>query len=150
MKTEIKPYNDEYFMKQAIMEAEKAFHEDEVPVGAVIVCNEKIIARAHNMVEQLNDVTAHAEMLAITAAEDALGAKFLEDCILYVTIEPCTMCAGALRWSRIGRIVYAASDSKFGFLQFAPGILHPRTKINSTELQNIASELMKKFFLQKR
>lgn len=150
MTSDINPYNEEYFMRQAVLEAEKAFYEDEVPVGAVIVCNGKIIAKAHNMVEQLNDVTAHAEMLAITAAEEALGTKFLENCVLYVTLEPCFMCAGALRWSRIGCIVYAAKDEKFGYSQFAPDILHPKTRIENKELQNIAAELMKKFFMTKR
>jgi tRNA(adenine34) deaminase len=120
---------DEYFMKQALAEAQKAGERDEVPIGAVIVCQGRIIARGHNLTETLTDVTAHAEMQAITAAAGFLGGKYLTDCTLYVTIEPCVMCAGALGWSQISRIVYGAGDEKRGFRRFAPQALHPKTEI---------------------
>ncbi|HPE75058.1 MAG TPA: nucleoside deaminase, partial [Draconibacterium sp.] len=125
----IEPFNDEYFMKKAFAEALQAFEEGEIPVGAVVVANGKIIARTHNLTETLNDVTAHAEMQAITAAANFLGGKYLNDCILYVTLEPCSMCAGALGWSQIGKIVYGASDEKKGFKKFSPKTLHPKTEI---------------------
>ena len=142
--------NDEYYMKQALSEAQKAFDKGEVPVGAVIVSNNRIIARAHNFTETLNDVTAHAEMQAITSAASVLGGKYLIDCTLYVTLEPCVMCAGALGWSQISRVVYGAKDEKRGFHQFAPDALHPKTKVVSGILEKEASDLMKTFFLKRR
>ncbi|GHT59998.1 tRNA-specific adenosine deaminase [Bacteroidia bacterium] len=142
--------NDAYFMKQALSEAEKAFDEGEVPVGAVIVCNRRIIARAHNLTETLNDVTAHAEMQAITAAASVLGGKYLKDCTLYVTIEPCPMCAGALAWAQISRIVYGAGDEKRGYSLIAPALLHPKTEVASGVLADEARELMRRFFVGKR
>lgn len=144
---------DEAFMQIAIREAEKSFQEDEVPVGAVIVCNEKIIAKGHNQTETLNDITAHAEMIAITAAQEALGGKYLPQCTLYVTVEPCIMCAGALGWSQIGRIVYGASDPKRGFTRFCSdnnSPLHPRTIVTTGICESECSDLMSLFFKQKR
>lgn len=146
----ITQFNDEYFIKIALNEAIRAFEEGEVPVGGVIVADRKIIARAHNLTETLNDVTAHAEMQAITAAANFLGGKYLCDCTLYVTIEPCTMCAGALSLARIGRIVYGATDEKMGYRKYAPGIFHPKTKIISGIMRDECSELIQKFFKQKR
>ena len=150
--------NDEYFMKQALREANKAFEEDEVPVGAVIVMNNKIIARGYNQVEKLNDSTAHAEILAITTAFNFLGSKYLPDATLYVTIEPCIMCSGALYWSKIGRIVYGASDEKNGSITPLPGILenkgnwpyHPKTTIQGGVLHDECAALMKSFFRSRR
>jgi len=142
--------NDEYFMKEAVKEAKKAMVRDEVPVGAVIVCNERIIARAHNLPETLSDVTAHAEMQAFTAAENQLGAKYLNECTLYVTIEPCPMCAGAAYWTQISRIVYGAEDSKRGFLSKQLDILHPKTKLSSGVLEDECSNLLIHYFKQKR
>jgi len=142
--------NDEYFMRQALLEAQKAFDRDEVPVGAVIVCNERIIARGHNLTETLNDVTAHAEMQAITAAADFLGGKYLTDCTIYVTVEPCVMCAGALGWAQISRIVYGANDTKRGFLRFAPQAIHPKTVVTANVLEEECATLMKEFFQKKR
>ena len=118
-------------MQKAIQQAEMAFERDEVPVGAVVVCRDRIIARAHNLTEALNDVTAHAEMQAITAAADSLGGKYLNDCTLYVTVEPCVMCAGAIGWSQLGRLVYGAADPKRGFSVYAPNALHPKTEVVS-------------------
>lgn len=141
---------DEYFMKQALVEAQEAFDSDEVPVGAVVVCNQRIIARAHNLTETLTDVTAHAEMQAITAAANVLGGKYLKDCILYVTLEPCPMCAGGLLWSQISKIVYGASDEKKGFSKFTPQILHPKTEIVSGIMEQECAKLMKDFFLKNR
>ncbi len=141
---------DVYFMQQALTEAHKAFDRDEVPVGAVIVCQGRIIARGHNLTETLTDVTAHAEMQAITAAAGFLGGKYLTDCTLYVTVEPCVMCAGALGWSQISRIVYGAADEKRGFTRFAPMALHPKTEITSGILEDECAELMKEFFKRKR
>ncbi len=146
----IEPFNDEYFMKKAFSEALLAFDEGEVPVGAVVVSNQKIIARAHNLTETLNDVTAHAEMQAITAAANLLGGKYLNDCVLYVTVEPCVMCAGALGWSQIGKIVYGAADAKRGFNKFASKALHPKTEVVSGILETECGELMQEFFRQKR
>jgi len=143
-------FNDEYYMRRALQEAEQAFKEDEIPVGAVVVSQNRIIAQAHNLTETLNDVTAHAEMQAITAAANMLGGKYLNECTLYVTIEPCVMCAGALGWSQIGRIVYGASDEKRGFRMFAPDTLHPKTEIVWGVLENECSSLVKKFFQMKR
>jgi len=142
--------SDDYFMKQALSEAGFAFDKGEVPIGAVIVCEGKIIARAHNMTETLNDVTAHAEMQAVTAAASVLGGKYLIDCTLYVTIEPCPMCAGALAWAQIGRVVYGANDKKRGFTKLCPNILHPKTKIQSGVIADEAALWMKQFFRELR
>ncbi|MPQ48676.1 nucleoside deaminase [Marinifilum sp. N1E240] len=146
----ISPFSDEYFMKQAMQEAHKAFEADEIPVGAIIVSNNRIIARAHNLTERLNDVTAHAEMQAITAAANYLGGKYLKDCTLYVTLEPCNMCAGALAWSQITKIVYAASDDKRGFSRFTPSPLHPRTELISGIMKEESADLIQSFFAKKR
>jgi tRNA(adenine34) deaminase len=143
-------FTDEHFMKEALMEARKALEVDEVPIGAVIVSNNRIIARGHNLTEQLNDVTAHAEMQAFTAAANFLGAKFLNECTLYVTIEPCTMCAGAAYWSRIGRIVYGAKDEKRGYSKLRGSILHPKTEVIAGLMEQECSELMTNYFKQKR
>ena len=143
-------YSDEYFMNEALKEAQKAFDADEVPVGAVIVADNRIIARAHNYTERLTDVTAHAEMQAITAAASAIGGKYLTDCTLYVTLEPCVMCAGALQWSQISRIVYGASDSKRGYSCIHQNILHPKTVVEHGILQEACSEIVKRFFQSKR
>lgn len=142
--------SDEYFMRQALNEAQKALERDEVPVGAVIVCNQKIIARTHNLTEALNDVTAHAEMQAITAGANVLGGKYLKDCTLYVTLEPCPMCAGGLLWSQISKIVYGAKDVKRGYSQYHPHLLHPKTEIVSGVLEEECSSLIKDFFQKKR
>jgi len=146
----IEPFNDEYFMKKAFSEALQAFDKGEVPIGAVVVAGGKIIARAHNLTETLNDVTAHAEMQAITAAANLLGGKYLNDCVLYVTLEPCVMCAGALAWAQIGKIVYGASDEKRGFKKFAPKSMHPKTEITGGVLEIECSELLQEFFRQRR
>ena len=146
----IEVFTEEYFMKEALKEARKAFDADEVPVGAVVVCNKQIIARAHNMTEQLNDATAHAEMLAITAAENFLGTKFLNECTLYVTLEPCPMCAGALHWTRIGQIIFGASDTKRGYQTIAPKTLHPKTQVKSGIMQDECGDLMADYFKNKR
>lgn len=143
------PFNDIYFMKKALQEAEAAFDKGEVPIGAVVVVKDRIIARAHNLTEQLNDVTAHAEMQAITAAANFLGGKYLHDCTLYVTLEPCQMCAGALYWSQISKIVYATKDPQRGCGAMGTK-LHPKTKILGGILEDEASGLLKKFFIQKR
>jgi tRNA(adenine34) deaminase len=142
--------NDNYFMKQALSEAEKAFDEGEVPIGAVIVYNRRIITRAHNLTETLNDVTAHAEMQAITAAASVLGGKYLIDCTLYVTVEPCPMCAGALAWAQISRIVYGAGDVKRGYSRITPTMLHPKTQVTSGVFAEEATKLMKRFFAGRR
>ena len=141
---------DQEYMQKALNEAKQAFEEGEVPVGAVIVCRDRIIARAHNLTERLTDVTAHAEMQAITAAANALGGKYLTDCTLYVTVEPCVMCAGALAWAQLSRIVYGASDPKRGFSVFAPNALHPRTEATEGILAEECANLMKDFFQRKR
>ncbi len=146
----IEPFSDEYFMKKAFSEALQAFEKGEVPVGAVVVANGKIIARAHNLTETLNDVTAHAEMQAITAAANLLGGKYLGDCTLYVTLEPCAMCAGALGWAQTGKIVYGASDPKRGFRKFAPKALHPKTELIGGVLETECSELIQEFFRERR
>lgn len=146
----INPYSDEYFMKQALQEAQLAFEQDEVPVGCIITCRDKVIARTHNLTETLHDVTAHAEMQAITAAAEALGGKYLDTCTLYVTVEPCIMCAGAIGWSQMGRVVYGARDEKRGFENFAPKAFHPKTEVVSGVLENECAELMKNFFKSKR
>ena len=142
-------FDDNYFMKKALMEAKAAFEEGEVPVGDVIVANQKIIARAHNLVERLNDVTAHAEMQAITSASNYLGGKFLHNCTLYVTLEPCPMCAGALYWSQISRVVYAADDKKRG-MNVMGSKLHPKTTIKGGVLAEEASDLLLRFFNARR
>lgn len=141
---------DQEYMQKALIEAKQAFEEGEVPVGAVIVCRDRIIARAHNLTERLTDVTAHAEMQAITAAANALGGKYLTDCTLYVTVEPCVMCAGALAWAQLSRIVYGASDPKRGFSVFAPNALHPRTEVTRGVLAEECANLMKDFFQRRR
>ncbi|MDF2448569.1 MAG: deaminase [Bacteroidota bacterium] len=143
-------YTHEYFMNEAFKEAQKAYDSDEVPVGAVIVANHKIIARAHNFTERLNDVTAHAEMQAITAAANSIGGKYLQDCTLYVTLEPCVMCAGALHWTHISKIVYGARDEKKGFTKIHQQILHPKTSVISGVLETQCSTLLKDFFQTKR
>jgi len=141
---------DERFMKEALREAQKAFDKDEVPVGAVVLCNERIIARAHNLTETLNDPTAHAEMQAITAAAAFTGGKYLEECTFYISVEPCVMCAGALFWSQAGRIVFGASDNKRGFRTAGSPILHPRTRLSEGVMAAEAEYLMKEFFKKKR
>lgn len=141
---------DERYMMEAFKEAQKAFNMDEVPVGAVVVCNNKIIARAHNYTERLNDVTAHAEMQAFTSAANHLGGKYLNECTLYVTLEPCVMCAGASMWTQLAKIVYGAADSKKGFLKTNKSILHPKTKLVGGVLEKECSALLKEFFLKKR
>ena len=145
----INPFTDEYFMKKALQEAEMAFEKDEIPVGAIIVIDNKVIARGHNLTEMLVDVTAHAEMQAITAAANFLGGKYLVGCTLYVTLEPCQMCAGALYWSQISRIVFGASDEHRGFEKMGTQ-LHPKTSVVSGVLADEASDLMKQFFARKR
>ena len=145
----INPFDDTYFMKRALQEAQIAFEKGEVPVGAVITHKDQIIARAHNLTEMLNDVTAHAEMQAFTAASDYLGGKYLKECTLYVTLEPCQMCAGASYWAQIGKIVYGASESKLGYSVLQTK-LHPKTKVISGILEEECSFLLKKFFIEKR
>ena len=141
---------DILYMKQALAEANKAYSQGEIPIGAVVVCRGKIIARSHNLTELLHDVTAHAEMQAITAAAEHLGGKYLTDCTLYVTVEPCVMCAGALGWSQISRIVYGTADEKRGYARFAPNALHPRTQVTSGVMAEECAELMQRFFKEKR
>lgn len=141
---------DEHYMQQALNEARIAFEEDEIPVGAVIVADGQIIARAHNNTERLNDVTAHAEMIAFTSATNYLGGKYLTDCTLYVTLEPCVMCAGAAGWTQIGRIVYGTSDPKRGFERFGREMLHPKTKVEGGMMRSECEQLIKTFFKQKR
>ena len=141
---------DERYMRKALEEARRAFEADEIPVGAVVVCGDQIIARGHNLTEMLHDVTAHAEMQAITAAAEHLGGKYLDVCTLYVTVEPCIMCAGAIGWSQLGRLVYGASDPKRGYSFFAPKALHPKTKVASGVLEEECAALMKDFFQRKR
>lgn len=145
----IQPFDDTYFMKKALQEAQIAFDKGEVPVGAVVVLKNQIIARAHNLTEMLNDVTAHAEMQAFTAAADFLGGKYLKGCTLYVTLEPCQMCAGASAWAQIDKIVYGASDPQRGFVNLGTQ-LHPKTKVVSGILAEESSQLLKRFFVQKR
>ena len=142
--------DDIFYMKAALAEAKKAYEEDEVPVGAIIVCKDRIIARAHNLTERLTDVTAHAEMQAITSAQEALGGKYLNECTLYVTVEPCIMCAGAIGWSQIGRVVFGASDEKRWYQRFAPQAFHPGTGVTSGIMEEECATLMKSFFKQKR
>ena len=142
--------DDTYYMKQALMEAQKAAEEGEVPVGAVVVCRDRIIARAHNLTETLTDVTAHAEMQAITAAANALGGKYLNDCTLYVTVEPCVMCAGAIALAQTRRLVFGAGDEKRGYQKYAPNALHPKTEVVKGVLVDECTRLMKDFFRSKR
>jgi tRNA(adenine34) deaminase len=146
----ISPYNDEYFMRQAFHEAQKAFDLGEVPVGAVVVVDNKIIARAHNLTEKLTDVTAHAEVQAITAAAEYLGGKYLKGCTLYVTLEPCVMCAGALYWAQIDKIIFAARDEKRGAGRFQNELYHPKTVIENGILADESTSLLKDFFSTKR
>jgi tRNA(adenine34) deaminase len=146
----ISPYNDEYFMRQAFQEAQKAFDLGEVPVGAVVVVDNKIIARAHNLTEKLTDVTAHAEVQAITAAAEYLGGKYLKGCTLYVTLEPCVMCAGALYWAQVDKIVFAARDEKRGAGRFQNELYHPKTVIENGILAHESTSLLKEFFSSKR
>ncbi len=141
---------DEYYMREALREARAAAAEDEVPIGAVIVSGERIIARAHNQTERLHDVTAHAEMLAFTAAEEHLGAKYLQECTLYVTVEPCPMCAGAAGWTQVGRIVYGAADPKRGYSLLTGPVLHPKTEVVGSVLADECEALIKEFFKRKR
>ncbi len=150
METELQVQIDERFMRMALMEAEAAGREGEVPIGAVVVSHGRIIARAHNQTETLNDVTAHAEMLAITAAANALGGKYLPQCTLYVTVEPCPMCAGALGWAQVGRVVYGASDDKRGYQRYAPKVLHPKATVTAGVLEGECKALMVDFFQNKR
>lgn len=141
---------DEDYMRRALDQAREAFERDEVPVGAVVVCRDRIIARAHNLTETLHDVTAHAEMQAVTAAANELGGKYLTDCTLYVTVEPCPMCAGALGWSQLSRVVYGAADEKRGYQVFAPRVLHPRTVVTGGILGEECRQLMQDFFKDRR
>jgi tRNA(adenine34) deaminase len=143
-------FDDNYFMKQALVEARAAAAVGEVPVGAVVVCRDRIIARAHNLTETLNDVTAHAEMQAITAAANVLGGKYLNECTLYVTVEPCVMCAGGIAWAQTGRLVFGASDEKRGYRRYAPDALHPKTVVVSGVMADECAALMKDFFAAKR
>jgi tRNA(adenine34) deaminase len=145
----LQPFDDNYFMKKALQEAEAAFEKGEVPIGAVVVCKNQIIARAHNLTEALNDVTAHAEMQAITAAANFLGGKYLKDCTLYVTLEPCQMCAGALFWSQISKVVFGARDKQRGCIALKTK-LHPKTVMIGGVMQKETSHLLKRFFIEKR
>lgn len=142
--------DDTFYMRQALQEAEAAARRGEVPVGAIVVCRGRVIARTHNLTETLNDVTAHAEMQAVTAAANTLGGKYLADCTLYVTVEPCPMCAGALGWSQLGRLVYGTADEKRGYHLFAPHVLHPKTEVVAGVLADEARALMQDFFRKKR
>ena len=141
---------DQKYMREALAEAKVALEDGEIPIGAVVVCKGRIIGRGHNMTERLNDPTAHAEMIAITAATEALGGKYLEDCTLYVTVEPCPMCAGALNWAQVPRIVYGAPDLKRGSTLFSPSLFHPKTTLSGGILQEDCATLMKEFFKEKR
>ncbi|MDR2809616.1 MAG: nucleoside deaminase [Tannerellaceae bacterium] len=146
----IPPFDDTYFMKQALVEASLAARKGEVPVGAVIVCRNRIIARAHNQTELLNDPTAHAEILAITSAAHTIGSKYLTNCALYVTVEPCAMCAGAIGWSHLSTLVYGSADEKRGFRQYAPHALHPKTIVKSGVLEKECTDIMTDFFRKLR
>jgi tRNA(adenine34) deaminase len=143
-------FSDEHYMRKALEQAQIAYEMGEIPVGALVVCDNQIIAKTYNLTEQLTDVTAHAEILAITAAAEYLGAKYLTDCTLYVTLEPCPMCAGALAWAQVGKIVYGAEDEKRGFMRFGKEMLHPKTKIAYGVLQKECADLMTSFFKDKR
>lgn len=150
MSTPVSPTDDIRYMKMALDEAMRAYDNEEVPVGAVIVCKGRVIARAHNLTETLTDVTAHAEMQAVTAAANCLGGKYLNDCTLYVTVEPCIMCAGALGWAQLGRLVYGTPDEKRGYRRFAPQALHPKTEVTAGVMETECADLMKRFFTQRR
>ena len=150
MSTPVSPTDDIRYMKMALDEAMCAYDNEEVPVGAVVVCKGRVIARAHNLTETLTDVTAHAEMQAVTAAANHLGGKYLTDCTLYVTVEPCIMCAGALGWAQLGRLVYGAPDDKRGYRRFAPQALHPKTEVLSGVMESECGDLMKRFFTERR
>ena len=143
-------FDDDYFMKQALQEAKEANEQGEIPIGAIVVSKNRIIVRAHNLTETLNDVTAHAEMQAITAAANVLGGKYLNECTLYVTVEPCVMCAGAIAWAQVGKLVFGALDEKRGYLKYAPQALHPKTVVVQGVLATECSDLMKAFFVKKR
>lgn len=143
-------FSDEHFMRQALQEAESAFKQGEAPVGAIVVCRNQVIARAHNQTELLQDVTAHAEILALTAASNHLGSKYLPDCTLYVTLEPCVMCAGALQWAQLGRLVYGAPDDKRGFMLYGKSLLHPKTQVEYGILTEECGALLRAFFQQRR
>lgn len=142
--------SDEYYMRKALDEAKHAYEKGEIPIGAVVVCHDRIIARCFNLTETLTDVTAHAEMQAITAAANTLGGKYLNECTLYVTVEPCVMCAGAIAWSQLGKLVYGASDEKRGYQKYAPNALHPKTQVIAGLLAEEAAQLMREFFKDKR
>jgi tRNA(adenine34) deaminase len=146
----LKPFNDEHFMKLALMEAQKAAERDEVPVGAIIVCKNQVIARSHNLTEVLTDFTAHADMQAFTAASEYLDNKYLNECTLYVTLEPCVMCAGEAFWTRIGRIVYGASDDRRGFKRLSEKVLHPVTQVQAGVMEKECSEIIRSYFQNKR
>jgi len=146
----LQPFDDEYFMKVALAQAKMAYEKGEVPIGAVMVANQRIIARGHNMTEQLTDATAHAEMITLTAASEALASKYLRDCTLYVTLEPCPMCAAALKWAQLGRIVFGAADEKSGYLRISEELLHPKTEIELGVLANESLALMQAFFRARR
>lgn len=146
----IQVFTDEYFMRKALDEAKEAFKLGEIPIGCVVVCNNQIIARSHNLTERLTDVTAHAEMQAITAAANQLGGKYLTDCTVYVTVEPCPMCAGALGWAQTKKVIFGARDEKRGYSLFSPTILHPKTEVVAGVLEEECSQLMKLFFANKR
>ncbi len=150
MNMEEQQKKDKFYMARALDEARTALQKGEIPIGAVVVCKDRIISRAHNLTETLTDVTAHAEMQAITSAANTLGGKYLTDCTLYVTVEPCTMCAGAIGWAQIPRIVYGASDPKRGYQLYAPHALHPKTTVTSGVLEEECRELMQQFFREKR
>ena len=150
MSTPASPTDDIRYMKMALDEAMCAYDNEEVPVGAIVVCKGRVIARAHNLTETLTDVTAHAEMQAVTAAANHLGGKYLTDCTLYVTVEPCIMCAGALGWAQLGRLVYGAPDEKRGYRRFAPQALHPKTEVLSGVMESECGDLMKRFFTERR
>lgn len=141
---------DERFMREAVAEAKSAAADDEVPIGAVVVCNGRVIARGHNMTERLNDSTAHAEMIAMTAATEATGGKYLDACTLYVTVEPCPMCAAAMSWAHLGRLVYGAGDPKRGYSLYSPSLLHPKTEVRSGVLEQECSTMVSEFFRNKR
>lgn len=147
---ELSVFSDEAFMKEALKEARYAFEKDEVPVGVVVVCDREIVARAHNLTETLNDVTAHAEMQALTAAMNQLGTKYLTDCTLFVTLEPCVMCAGAMQWAQIGRLVFGSEDPKRGYRSISEKVLHPKTKVSTNVMAEEAKELLEEFFRKKR
>lgn len=143
-------HSDEHFMKEALKQAKIAYHEGEIPIGAVVVANKQIIARAYNQTEKLNDPTAHAEMLALTSATNYLGTKYLSDCSLYVTLEPCGMCAGALYWAQLGKLIYAAKDEKRGYNYFNPNLIHPKTKVQQGPLSEECGQLVSDFFKKLR